>query len=91
VPGEVQQQQVVGPGVGEEALDGSLDLLGRAVDQLLHIEATDRPVAEHAGQRVDVAARRPQLREPGVGVRRGGDEQRPAPAARRFSHRHGAP
>jgi hypothetical protein len=84
VAGEVEEQQVVAPRVAEEALDLLLEVLGRPVDQPADLELADRAVLEHRGERVDVAGRRAQPGQPGIGVGAGRDQQRAAAAGGRL-------
>jgi hypothetical protein len=91
VAGDVQQQQVRRPPVAEELLDLAAQLLGRPVDQLADLEAADRLVAEHAGERRYVASRRTQGGQSRIAVGRGGDEERLAAPRGSLIRHHGVP
>ncbi len=81
--GKVQQQQIIGPPVGEELLHCQVDLVGWLVQQGAHLEAADLGIAQHAGQRLGVAGGGAQLPQPRVGVVVAGDDQGAARAVHR--------
>ncbi len=76
VAGEVEQEQVVAVAIGEEVLDPLADHRRALVHDRVDIEAADRRVAQHPGQRVDVLDRRPQPAQLRVVVGGCRDQQR---------------
>jgi hypothetical protein len=78
VTGEVQQEYVVRPAVGEQVLDVRTDDVRRLVAHHAHVEAADLWVAQHTAQRVGVRPRREQVPQSFVLVLVVGDDQGPA-------------
>ena len=80
---EVEEQEVLPAALAEEVLDPLLDRVGGLIDQPLDLEAADRLVPEHLGERLDIARRRAQRRQPWIDVGGAGDQQS-APSARGY-------
>jgi len=73
---EVDQQQIVGAAVGEEVLNGQVDLVGGSVEDGGHLEPADQGITQDACEGSRVGARSPQLAQPRGVVRVAGDDQR---------------
>jgi hypothetical protein len=82
--GEVQQQQIVPVAIGEERGDAPPDRALVGVQEQPHVEAADRGIAQHPGERLGVVARRPQLGQLGIVVPGVGDHQCLAYTGRRL-------
>ena len=61
---EVQEQEVVGPAVGEEFLDVLPDDVLGLVEQRAHVEIADLGIPEHPGQRFGIVGRGAQPAKP---------------------------
>lgn len=82
----VQEQQVIGPAVGEELLDRQVDLVRGLVEQRANLEATDRGVAQHPRERLGIAGGRAQPPQARVVVVGAGDDQRSGSRPSPVSH-----